>query len=402
MALKKRIVSYLGLSVAIILLILMLAPGFVDAQPARGMRLTADYTSIVISKGDDARLSMKVVNAGKDGEFVDLKIVSGPNNWDARFTDFSFGIRSLYVAPGKEQEITFRAKPPADIAEGDYTFNLRAITQDGQLQDNLKVIIGIQKEGATTDKIKMVTLYPSQRTPAGTSIQFNIDLTNDGKTDRTFELIQKGVPQLWTTSVEPAYEKKQISTISLKAAETKGINIILTPPDRQSPGAFPFTFQSRSGAIQETLELTVEVTGSYDISVTTPTGRLNADAVSGQESVMTLWVVNTGTADVRNISFSSTKPEGWDIKFEPDKIDALAPYREPKDIKEVQVKIKAPDKTIAGDYVISLNAMGERSSSTKDIRITVSTPTKWGAVGVGIVVVVIAGLVGVFLRLGRR
>jgi len=109
-------------------------------------------------------------------------------------------------------------------------------------------------------------------------------------------------------------------------------------------------------------------------------------------------VGNTGTAEVKGISFSSTKPDGWDIKFEPDKIDTLTA----RDIKEISVKIKPPDKTIAGDYVISLNAMGERSSSTKDIRVTVSTPTKWGAIGVGIVVVVIAGLVGVFVRLGRR
>lgn len=398
MALKNRIASFVGIPVVVILLFLILTPGLIYAQTARGIKLVPDFTSIVISKADEARLSMKVANAGKEGEFVDLQINTVPRGWEARFTDFSFNVRSLYVAPGKEAEITFRAKPPADVTEGDYTFQLKAVTQDGGVQDNLKIVIGIQKEGATTDKVKMVTLYPELRTPAGISIQYNIDLTSEGKEDRTFELILKGVPQLWTTSVEPAYEKKQISTISLKSGETKGVNIILTSPDRQAPGEFPFTFQARSGSVQQTLELKVEVSGSYDITVATPTGRLNADAVAGQESVMTLWVGNTGTAEVKGISFSSTKPDGWDIKFEPDKIDTLTA----RDIKEISVKIKPPDKTIAGDYVISLNALGERSSSTKDIRVTVSTPTKWGAIGVGIVVVVIAGLVGVFVRLGRR
>ncbi|MBI4288002.1 MAG: hypothetical protein HY671_06210 [Chloroflexi bacterium] len=398
MLLKSCLARSLALLAVGVLVTLMVFPALATAQPARGIRLLPEFTSIVIGREDDARLTVRVANTGKDGEFVDLEIVSPPSGWEARFSDFSFGLRGVYVAAGKEQEVTFRAKPPADAAVSDYTFDLKAITRDKQVQDTLRITIGIQAQGATAEKVQMVTLYPEVSTPAGASIQFNIDLTNQGRTDRTFELVVKGAPQQWTTSVEPAFEKKQISTISLKAGETKGVNLILTPNERQAPGDFPVSFTARSGSVQETLNLKVGVTGSYDILVTTPTGRLNADAVAGQESVMALVVANIGTAEVKGISFSSTKPDGWDIKFEPEKIDTLAAA----EIREVSVKIKAPDKTIAGDYAISLNALGQRSSSTKDIRVTVSTPTKWGAVGIGIVVVVVAGLAGIFVRLGRR
>jgi uncharacterized membrane protein len=37
-----------------------------------------------------------------------------------------------------------------------------------------------------------------------------------------------------------------------------------------------------------------------------------------------------------------------------------------------------------------------------DVRVTVLTPTIWGWVGIGIVVLVIAGLAVMFMRLGRR
>lgn len=395
---RCRMAWGLSLLLVAILLSLTLAVSLVAAQPARGLQLIPEFTNIAIGKEEDARLNIKVANTGKQGEFVNLLITSVPQGWEARFTDFSFNVRSIYVAPGKEQEVNFRAKPPKDVATGDYRFPVRAITQDGQVQTNLEIVIGIQEKGVYAEKLKMVTLYPSMSTPAGTSLQFNVDLTNEGATDRTYELITRGVPALWTVSVQPAYEKKEISTISLKAAEQKGVNLVLTAPDRQAPGKFPFTFTARSGSIQDTLELTVDVTGSYELTVTTPTGRLNAEVTAGREGLMSLLVANTGTAEVKGLAFFSTKPEGWDIKFEPDKLDTLAA----RDFKEVTVRIKAPDRTIAGDYVVSLSVTGERTSDTKQIRVTVNKPTRWGVVGVGIVVVVFAGLVGVFVRLGRR
>jgi len=64
--------------------------------------------------------------------------------------------------------------------------------------------------------------------------------------------------------------------------------------------------------------------------------------------------------------------------------------------------IPPPTKTIAGDYNISLRAIGERASDNIELRVTVLTPTIWGGAGIGIAVAVIAGLAVLFKRLGRR
>jgi uncharacterized membrane protein len=111
-------------------------------------------------------------------------------------------------------------------------------------------------------------------------------------------------------------------------------------------------------------------------------------------------VNNTGTVILNNVTFSSSKPEGWTIKFSPEKVDALALGG----TREVDVTITPSAKAIAGDYMISLSVSDDSGSAygSIDVRTTVVTPTIWGVVGIGIVVVVVAGLVFLFMRLGRR
>ncbi len=86
------------------------------------------------------------------------------------------------------------------------------------------------------------------------------------------------------------------------------------------------------------------------------------------------------------------------MEFKPDKIDALAPG----EVRQIKMEILAPDRTIAGDYMMTLTANSVDVTKSADFRVTVSTPTIWGWLGFGIVGLVVLGLAIVFFRLGRR
>ena len=88
----------------------------------------------------------------------------------------------------------------------------------------------------------------------------------------------------------------------------------------------------------------------------------------------------------------------WTVEFRPDKIDAL----NSGEVKEIKMEILAPDRTIAGDYLLTLTANAPEVNKSVEFRVTVSTPTIWGWVGFGIVALVVLGLAVVFFRLGRR
>ena len=95
---------------------------------------------------------------------------------------------------------------------------------------------------------------------------------------------------------------------------------------------------------------------------------------------------------------SSTEPEGWRVSFDQDKIESM----EAEEKIEIDVTINPPEKTIAGDYMLTFGASSENSNDSFDLRVTVETPTIWGIVGIGIIVVVIIGVAVIFARLGRR
>jgi uncharacterized membrane protein len=154
-----------------------------------------------------------------------------------------------------------------------------------------------------------------------------------------------------------------------------------------------------SGEKKAEVKLTVVLTGIYKLDAGTPTGLLSLEAVTGKAAIMSLFVKNTGSAVNRNISFNSFKPENWKVEFKPEKIDAL----EPNALKQVEVTITPAAQALVGDYSVGLSVEGEKGSSkTVEIRVAVKTSAAWGWVGIVIIVVVIAGLAGLFLWLGRR
>jgi uncharacterized membrane protein len=127
--------------------------------------------------------------------------------------------------------------------------------------------------------------------------------------------------------------------------------------------------------------------------------RYNTNATAGKDNFYAVDLANLSTAAVDKVNFSSTKPEGWTITFEPKELESLAAL----DSKTLEVNIKPPPETVAGDYVITLQASGTQTVAPEiQVRVTVETPTIWGWVGVAIIFIVIIGLVFVFMRFSRR
>ena len=142
----------------------------------------------------------------------------------------------------------------------------------------------------------------------------------------------------------------------------------------------------------------VILTGIYKIDAGTPTGILSLETMRGKPANLSIFVRNVGSAVNRNITFSSFKPENWDVTFKPEKIDAL----EPDALKQVEVTIKPAQQALVGDYSVGLWVDGEKTNKNIELRVTVKASTAWGWIGIGIILFVIAGLSVLFIRLGRR
>jgi uncharacterized membrane protein len=260
-----------------------------------------------------------------------------------------------------------------------------------------------------TESIALTCQYPVLSTPAGTSFfSYAIELQySGGKEPRVFDL-QVEVPAGFSYAIASSYgEGSEIAAIRLDPQKQfpDTIKVTVRPymwiaPD---PGEYPITVEAASGEIKGSIELKAIVMAKYEVQVEPAIGRLNTTATAGKDNYFTIFVTNTGSADLQKVNFSSAitgKPSGWSITFDPQSLDVLPVG----DMREVQINIKPAEKTIAGDYMVAISANPESGYAFDniDVRVTVLTPTIWGWVGIGIVVLVIAGLVVMFMRLGRR
>ena len=264
-------------------------------------------------------------------------------------------------------------------------------------------------EAPETEGITLTCQYPVLTSPAGASFfTYAIELEYRGaKEPRVFDL-KVEVPAGFSYAIASSYgEGTEIAAIRLDPQKQfpDTIKVTVRPsmwivPD---PGEYPITVEAASGEIKGSIELKAIVMAKYEVQVEPVIGRLNTTATAGKDNYFNIIVTNTGSADLQKINFSSTitgKPSGWSITFDPQSQDVLPVG----DMREVQINIKPAQKTIAGDYMVAISANPESGYAFDniDVRITVLTPTIWGWVGIGIVVLVIAGLVVMFMRLGRR
>jgi len=251
--------------------------------------------------------------------------------------------------------------------------------------------------------IEIAPTYPKLEAVYGAGFEFELDLKYTGIEPREFNL-RLTAPEGWTVYTTPQFDTaKRISAIRLEPGYTAGnkIKLLATAPfwPLPEPGDYKITLEAISDEIKGSTELTATITAIYNMALVPTTERYNTTIKAGKDNIFSIEVQNQGTAAIDNIIFSSLKPTGWTIEFTPEKIDSLSAI----DSKTIDVNIKPPTETIAGDYQITIRTSSEQVSREEvDIRVTVETPTIWGWVGVGIIVLVIAGLAYIFMRFSRR
>jgi len=392
----KRIVSKLLLAPLAALVALSIGaanPADVATAQTPEVFLSTPVSGVVVDRGKQVTFTIDVNNKGKDGKFVDLVLTKAPDGWDPILKDRGFVARQVWVGGERLESVDLQLKVPADAKAQDYEVTLRG-TGPG-IDSTLKLAVGVKDQ--PTQGTTFAAQYPTLRGKAGSKFGFKADLRNDSEEERTYGLSFKA-PEGWEVSFKPSYEDKQVSSITLKSGSSQGLDVEVVPPARVEAGEYPITVTAASQADRASAELKVVVTGTFEMFMSTRTEVFNTQATAGQESPFYVTVTNIGSAALQNVSLSSSKPEGWTVTFKPDKIDQLDPGAQ----QEVAMMIKPSAKAIAGDYMLNVSASHPQASLDRDVRVTVETPTMWGWVGSGILVVVIGGLLGLFMKLGRR
>ena len=368
-----------------------------DLRPERGIAVYPEFSGVIVSKGEAVRMDLVLENKGRTDETIDVKVSTVPKGWKAQLKGASYLITGMYVPNGKTKNLALTLEPDKTIGIGTYVFQFDAQTSDGKFSSTHKLTTEVQERITGADDILITTSYPVLRGQTDARFEFSIEVMNKSESDRTLNLAGLG-PEKWEINFKPAYEAKQISSLRIKGAQSQTVAVEVTPPKDALSGEHPILVRISSGDKKAEVKLMVILTGIYKLDAGTPTGILSLEAMPGKTANLSLFVRNTGSAVNRNVSFSSFKPENWEVTFKPEKIDAL----EPNALKQVEVTVKPAQQALVGDYSVGVMVNGEKSDKTIEFRVTVKASTAWGWIGVGIIIFVIAGLSALFIWLGRR
>jgi uncharacterized membrane protein len=370
-----------------------------DDRPERGISIYTDYSGVVVPVGDTVRMDLTVDNRGKQDETVALKLANIPKGWKASLKGGNFTVTGVSVAGGKTRSLAFSAEPEKGVGPGSYTFDIEGVSADGKL--TAKQVISItarERSSLGGGDIQVSTSYPVLRGQNDAQFEFSLDVANKSENDRTFNLAAQ-VPENWEVNFKPGFESKQISSLQIRGGSSQTVAVQITPARGTLAGEYPVLFRVTSGESKAEAKLMVVLTGTYKLDAATTSGVLSADAVTGKPTTVSFLVKNTGSAVNHNISLSAFKPENWKVEFKPEKLENL----EPGAFKQIEATITPSATALVGDYSVGLSADGEKGSSKSvEMRVTVKAPTAWGWFGVGLIAVVIGGMGGLFVWLGRR
>ena len=368
--------------------------------PARAISMAAEYPGVEIAKDEDVSLDIIFHNKGRKDEDVEVWIAEKPKGWQARIKTYRFTVTGIHVPSDEDKSLTFEANPEEGIKPGDYQFRINARTLDGKFRMSQTVTVKItDDEGKSKEPrgVKLSTSYPVIRGPSDATFEFSLEVDSKLDEDAVFDLLAQG-PQGWDINFKPAYETKYISSLRIKSKQSTSVAVEVKPAMGAAAGEYPINVRISSGDANAQAELAVILTGTYGLEVGTPSGLLSLDARQGRPANMSFYVRNTGSAANHDIKFMTFKPENWKVEFKPEKIDAI----EAGDIKQIEVIITPYEDALVGDYSVAVNVEGEKASKNIEFRTTVKASAAWGWIGIGIIVVVIGGLFGLFRWLGRR
>ena len=369
--------------------------------PAREIIVAPEYTGIIVQEGEDVSLDLNVKNGGRQDEDIELSVPSVPKGWKAKIKTYSFDVTGVHVASDSSRSLTFEAEPEKDVkpGTGTYAFVIQGKTADGKLTSSSRLVVTVkEKEKEKKSKgLNIVTSYPVLQGPTDAKFEFSMEVESKIDKDTILNLAVQG-PEKWDINFKPAYEEKYISSLRIKANQSTTMAVEVKPYALAQPGQYPIKVKISSDKAKAETELMVVLTGTYKLDAGTPDGLLSLEAYQGKEANLSFYVKNSGSAAQNNVQFMSFKPENWKVEFKPEKIETLSPG----DLKQIEVNIMPSERALVGDYSVSLSVDGEKARKDLELRVTVKASTAWGWVGLGIIVLVIAGLVFLFVRMGRR
>ena len=367
-----------------------------DTAPAAEpyIELSTQYPALTVKAGDSLTFDLDLDNYSGVSQDITLSVAEIPEGWEGTFSAGSNQVSVVHVKnQATNSEVSFAVDVPLETADGEYIIRLAARGED--FADEMEIALTVSAE--EIGESSFTAEYPSQEGDATTDFTFSVTLINNTLSTQNYSFTSNA-PSGWQVSFQPSGESTSVAALDVEARTTQAMDISVTPPENVEVGTYEIPVTATSVNESMPITLSVTITGSYGLTLSTPSGRLSLDAYANQESAVQLSLTNTGNSDLTNVNLTSSAPTGWTVRFANETIDII----EAGATVETTMYITPGEDAMSGDYATTVTARNSDANDSVDFRITVKTETIWGLTGIG-VIVLLAVVIGIVMRkYGRR
>ncbi|MFZ0471969.1 MAG: hypothetical protein WAL94_05090, partial [Bacteroidales bacterium] len=207
-----------------------------------------------------------------------------------------------------------------------------------------------------SDSVLLYTPFTKISIPPGESIDYAIDVINNGDQLETLDLAVTNLPRNWSYTLKSgAWNVRQVSVLP---GEKKSISLHVEVPFQVNKGNYRIYVVAGS---DQSLPLTVNISeqGTYKTEFTTRQSNMEGHSAS----------LFTYNADLRNrtaekltYALQGEVPRGWILTFKANGKQVTSVEAEPNATVSVSIEVKPADQVQEGKYSIPVRAMAGSSS----------------------------------------
>ncbi|WP_407166191.1 NEW3 domain-containing protein [Bradyrhizobium sp. ORS 111] len=380
---------------------LVVAFGFVipsayAAEPPhdiKGLYMMTDYPAVTIRPGTTSNISLRLQNYGLGPQRYKLSVEGVPGGWTATLLGGGQPVAAAMPAPDSSVPLQLRLDVPANSSLAEQTLTVKAEGQGSEA--TLPIAVALAKE--LPAKLSVSSKLPELRGSPKSNFDYTLTIKNDSGRNIVASFAA-AAPANFETSFTEAYGTQELSSIPIEAGQSKDIKLKVRPPSAVDAGHFPVKVTVNAEDASAQTEVALDIAGQPQLQLSGRDGLLSARAVAAEQSTIPIVVTNSGTAPAENIALAATAPSGWKVTFQPATIERLVPGKD----AEVQALVTPSDKSLAGDYQLSMRATSRGETASSQFRVTVNTSTVWGMAGAGVIGVALLLMLGAVARFGRR
>jgi uncharacterized membrane protein len=227
------------------------------------------------------------------------------------------------------------------------------------------------------DSVLLYTPFTKISIPPGESIDYTIDVINNGDKLETLDLAVTSLPRNWSYTLKSgAWNVKQVSVLP---GEKKSISLHVEVPFQVNKGNYRIYVVAGE---HHTLPLTVNISeqGTYKTEFTTR--QANMEGNSGSLFTYNADLRNR-TAEKLTYALQGEVPRGWTLTFKANGKQVTSVEAEPNATVSVSIEVKPADQVEEGKYSIPVRALAGSSSGelaleaviTGTYRLELTTPT---------------------------